>query len=725
MTNGEKLLPAHRGQFQQKEYWDGFFNQLQGKSFEWYGEWGDFQQHVRGADREQPCLVVGCGNSKLSAQLAQDGGFGSVCSIDFSEGVIDDMKKEYSSVPQLEFLVMDFLDMEPSWSGKFGSVFDKGSLDALLSDDQDATLEKGRVFLQQVMRVLAPQGVYYCVTLAQDHLLKLLLSQVSGNSNRVVVQPFEPQHGSALLPYLIAVEKGAAKDPSAFYMRSVRLPTSSDLVQAMLEERLVYHMKQRVKDFDNEGMKARFALWNENDDAEKFNHVPRYLISVVDTGIPRERRRLQCAVFIVPQGREHEWEFSSEEGLIRTARSNWIGRMIVVSMGHGHHFESMQLVQTELTPHVLDLAPAFYRAPDATEKLVFVAVPDAIGIENSLGSRKVVAETTSDFSGPINVEEVQVSDSISRKNVLHRRLIFLNNPSAVQSESRLYLPKQPVPKSGNKKKGAKKKKGGGGGGGGSKGKASQVVDPRYLGFEFHQAMVATLFIGAANTPAPPSGPAAMLVVGLGSGALASYLASQLGWLCDSVQVDAVEIDPVVVEIAEKWFGFDPAKVSVALQDGTEFMRACQKRYRAIFLDVDAKDLTQPVLFPPMAFLDQDMLQHVCDNLLEEERGSLVLNLASKSVSAQKDILQRVQTVFPLVVCLPMSCFGDNNCVVVAFKKELGRAPTDAVGQARKLVRQIALDYNDGQLCAAFPHDFDGLLNECMLVSPQGDLQKRD
>ena len=245
-------------------------------------------------------------------------------------------------------------------------------------------------------------------------------------------------------------------------------------------------------------------------------------------------------------------------------------------------------------------------------------------------------------------------------------------------------------------------------------------------------MVSALFLGAAEIQAAPASSSStcdmsMLVVGLGSGALASYLGSQLsGWydIKRKILVDAVELDPVVVEVADKWFGFDQSKVQVTLQEGCAFLRACsaEKRYRCIFLDVDAKDLTQPVLFPPIDFLDDDLMVHVRDNLLEQEPGSmLILNLASKSTATQAEILARLHKCFPSILCIPMSVFGDANCVVVAFSQALSRPIPDAIAAGRKLASQIAERYNDGQVCAAFPHDFDGLLEECRLIDPSGTI----
>jgi len=50
-------------------------------------------------------------------------------------------------------------------------VVDKGGLDALMGEDSTEGSQAGAKLLAEVSRVLAPQGVYLCVTLAQSHVL--------------------------------------------------------------------------------------------------------------------------------------------------------------------------------------------------------------------------------------------------------------------------------------------------------------------------------------------------------------------------------------------------------------------------------------------------------------------------------------------------------------------------------------------------------------------------
>ena len=47
----------------------------------------------------------------------------------------------------------------------------------------------------------------------------------------------------------------------------------------------------------------------------------------------------------------------AEGGQLEIARSNRIGRLVFVAMGRGHTFDSLESVQTEVAPFIMDLIP--------------------------------------------------------------------------------------------------------------------------------------------------------------------------------------------------------------------------------------------------------------------------------------------------------------------------------------------------------------------------------
>lgn len=73
-----------------------------------------------------------------------------------------------------------------------------------------------------------------------------------------------------------------------------------------------------------------------------------------------------------------------------------------------------------------------------------------------------------------------------------------------------------------------------------------------------------------------------LLVGLGGGAMVRFLNRYF----PELQVDAVEIDPVMVDIAMKYFGTAPGpRTRIFTADGFEFVRRSRDRYDIALIDV--------------------------------------------------------------------------------------------------------------------------------------------
>lgn len=59
----------------------------------------------------------------------------------------------------------------------------------------------------------------------------------------------------------------------------------------------------------------------------------------------------------VPQGRETEWLFGTEEGRRQLAASAGFGRLLTVALHREQHYEGMASIQAELSGKVMELAP--------------------------------------------------------------------------------------------------------------------------------------------------------------------------------------------------------------------------------------------------------------------------------------------------------------------------------------------------------------------------------
>ena len=122
----------------------------------------------------------------------------------------------------------------------------------------------------------------------------------------------------------------------------------------------------------------------------------------------------------------------------------------------------------------------------------------------------------------------------------------------------------------------------------------------------------------------PNGRSA-LVVGLGMGAAPRWLAEQ------GVATEVVEIDPIVLDMARRQFGF-PAAIPVAVEDARTFLARPGKAYDYILLDVFSGDTT------PGYLLSQEALQATKARLAPN--GVLALNLIG-GVSGERAMLPAV------------------------------------------------------------------------------------
>jgi len=103
-----------------------------------------------------------------------------------------------------------------------------------------------------------------------------------------------------------------------------------------------------------------------------------------------------------------------------------------------------------------------------------------------------------------------------------------------------------------------------------------VTDRDRLVFDYTRMMMAALYLNPA--------PRRVLIIGLGGGTLPSALQKIL----PAAKIDAVEIDPAVVRVAEKYFGFVRGpQTEVFEEDGRVFVKRMQKqrtRYDLVLLD---------------------------------------------------------------------------------------------------------------------------------------------
>ncbi|XP_029939371.1 eEF1A lysine and N-terminal methyltransferase [Salarias fasciatus] len=626
------LLPRTAEEFSSAEYWEKFFKKRGEKAFEWYGDYnklcGVLHKYIKVQDK---VLVVGCGNSELSEQL-YDVGYKHLTNIDISETVVTHMNQRNAARrPGLTFHQVD-ATQTPYEDATFQAALDKGTLDAMASEEEGAL---ARNMLTEVGRVLSVGGRYVCVTLAQESVIKLAVEHFVKVGYAVRLHCLQEENNTeedsfALPVFVLVCTKFRQPMPTPILEMClgengtpVRHTQVKELLSAVREHQAYSVLRKKLRTGTDASSNLSLTLCHTK------TGLPRYSLAVQDCApgakVPRTN---QFAIFIVPQGSETAWLYSSSEGRRQLAASANFRRLVVVTMHRNQEYPGMEAVQSELSPMVMDLAPP---GMPANHQVPFLSVG------GDLGWREEVSRGVSQLSGEYCVENVKGEDG-----GLYRRLVFLSNTGLVQSESRLIATKTA---SSHKKKNKKKANAAAALVTSS---SSMMVDSGFLCCTHHEVMVASLAMLGIGTPQNKDIPVSVLLVGLGGGGLPQFLRD----FVPNTTVEVVELDPAVLEVAKQWFGFQPDhRLTVTVGDGLDRISALEKEggilFDSIMFDVDNKDSTLGMSCPPAAFVETPMLQKVWRLLTP--RGVFMLNLACRDSTLRNSVLERVRGVFPTVL----------------------------------------------------------------------------
>ncbi|KAK0087112.1 hypothetical protein PV326_005290 [Microctonus aethiopoides] len=544
------LLPKCHEEFSKKDYWDTFFKTRGKKAFEWYGEYpelcGHLSKYVKIKDN---ILVVGCGNSKLSMDL-HDVGYSSITNIDISKVVIDQMKeKNKVDRPNLIFEQMDATKLSYS-DNSFSVVIDKGTLDALMPNDNEETLSRIDKYFHEINRVLRKGGRYICISLLQEHILRKLISYFPSSDFmfRVIRCDVEnktlEEDGSTFPVFFVLATKFPGLSQQILELTLVgdsptRVANAEELINSILsvqQSSLVCDRlkKKSIADVGEINLDL-FVPGNDN---------PRYTIYILDR--PRSKGKT-FVVFLVPQGRDTHWLFSTKEGRQDFIENIGKDRTAVVVLRRNHTFKDWEEVKEELTPTVLKLSPP--GLPPNT-KIEFLSLgPD-------VGKRITLYEGDTKINGRVAIEDAFYDNAEFR----YRRLIFLSNPFVVQSEAQVKSVKT------------------------RRGKVKDVVDYGVLACEHHAFMCV-----GVNAIIDDNVGNEVLVIGLGGGGFCMFLHQCF----PKLKVTAVEIDESIRQLAKEWFNFiEDERSKVEIADGIKFMEDSMrngKTYDAILFDVNTND----------------------------------------------------------------------------------------------------------------------------------------
>ncbi|KAG2565624.1 hypothetical protein PVAP13_7NG121000 [Panicum virgatum] len=565
------------GDFTSRENWDKFFAlRGTGDSFEWYAEWPNLRAPLlallgdRGAAGEGDAgagaaapeiLVPACGSSALSERL-YDAGFRRITNVDFSRVVVADMLRRHARArSEMRWRVMDMTDMQFA-DGSFDVILDKGGLDALM--EPGAGTKLGTKYLNEAKRVLKSGGKFVCLTLAESHVLGLLLSEFRfGWDMSIQAIVSESSKKSAFQTFMVVMVKGkmgvvqtikSLLDQSAEYCN---MKQANAVIRALGNENIIRESYSSgvdallsLRDLQLgaigdlkvvvPGRRRQFIL------GEPETSLYCYKAVLLDAKKKTETFVYHCGVFIVPKARAQEWLFASEEGQWHVVESAKAARLVMVFLDSRHANIAMDIIKKDLSPLIKDLEPG---NPEEEAPIPFMMAGDGVK------QRDVLEEATSEITGRMVVEDVVYEnadgDQGSMPEKMFRRLMFGRSSGLVQSEALLIrdphsdeTDKKNKNASATSKKRRNQKKGS---------KNSLRIDHSFLGSSYHSSIISGLSLVASSlSAASASGKkVSTTVIGLGAGCFPMFLRGCL----PSVDIEVVELDPLVAELAKKYFGF--------------------------------------------------------------------------------------------------------------------------------------------------------------------------
>ena len=188
-------------------------------------------------------------------------------------------------------------------------------------------------------------------------------------------------------------------------------------------------------------------------------------------------------------------------------------------------------------------------------------------------------------------------------------------------------------------------------------------DPDHLVLQYTQSA----FVGLALAEMPRR----MLVVGVGGGTLPMFLRKHY----PEATIDAVDIDPQVIEVARGYLGLrEDALLRAHAADGRTFIEAVREPYDVIFLDAFSSSEV------PAHLTTREFLQAVRRALTPT--GVVVGNIWDRFANRLYDsMLRTYQDVFDEVYVLGVPAAG--NKIVLALPRPLRLVEGDLVARARR------------------------------------------
>ncbi len=204
----------------------------------------------------------------------------------------------------------------------------------------------------------------------------------------------------------------------------------------------------------------------------------------------------------------------------------------------------------------------------------------------------------------------------------------------------------------------------------------KVGDPDHLELAYAKVVPAGLALVEA--------PERILIVGLGGGTIPGFLHKHY----PRTHIDVVDIDPDVVDVAKRFFGFrEDETLRAYVDEGRKFIERCREPYDIIFLDAFGADSI------PYDLATREFLQSVRKALTR--KGIVVGNVwSSYSNPLYESMVRTYQDVFDELYIVDVQ--GAGNRILLALPRREEVKTADLIQRARKISNEKHFRFDLGE-----------------------------
>ncbi|KAH7547785.1 hypothetical protein ACOSP7_032984 [Xanthoceras sorbifolium] len=426
-------------------------------------------------------------------------------------------------------------------------------------------------------------------------------------------------------------------------------------------------------------------------------------VAVLDSPVQLTDSPLVALMF-VPKTREHDWVFCTESGHLQLLlTSPQISRLILIgdqpTDGRDspilyHRSDRIDDVSENIQEEsVRPLVTALSRKFCLKNGIYDVPI---CRYEDDVISSVILEKCVGDFVGEMLVEDVEIESDGSgcQKREFRRRLRFKRMPNLIQTEIKI-VP-QACLSSDSIRIGDQVK---------------FRPDTGVLVHVYLVPMVASCaLIGSYLSERNGLGfrPKA-LCVGVGGGALVSFLGSQLGF-----EVVGVEMDEEVLSVSRRYFGLEDGEfVRVCVGDAIEFIEKLASRangqnsdslgirgmqdgcnlnnedgldtkFDVVMVDLDSDNIRNGVTAPPLEFVRKDVL--LAARRVLSDSGILVINVIPLNRSSYEMLIHEFREIF--CELYEIDAGNGENFVLIATKLPIVSSVSDCDNAFLKKLRLV-------------------------------------